>query len=78
MDFRGVDARGDEAPGSGCLCCELQSYRNLWEQVAHLSGWPLPPPQGPQVLPTLQRAVFMQQSVTSLHDLFQQKQCHDF
>lgn len=69
---------GSEAPSSGFLCCELQSYRNLWEEVAHLSCWPLPSPQGPPVLPTFQRAVFMEQSVTSLHDLFQEKQCHDF
>lgn len=51
---------GVQAPSSGCLCSELQSYRNPWEEVAHLSGWPLPPPQGPQVLPTFQGAVFME------------------
>lgn len=73
MDFRGAGG-GVRSPSSGYLCCELQSYRNPWEEVAHLAGYPLPSPQGPQVLPTFQGPVFMEQSVTSFRDLFQQKQ----
>lgn len=72
MDFRGAD--GGVRPQALDVCGV--SYRNPWEK-AHLSEWPLPSPQGPQVLPTFQGEVSMEQSVTSPHGLIQQKKCHD-